>query len=99
MYFFSTIEQDHLSTMLLTNEDREYVNSLVDEFDKEYPNKEYTQTVRNIINKFDMDRKTSKDEALKLMQDYTRTQDKIRKTDPKLLHERYGKGSYERNIQ
>lgn len=89
--FFSTIEQDHLSTMLLTNEDREYVNSLVDEFDKEYPNKEYTQTVRNIINKFDMDRKTSKDEALKLMQDYTRTQDKIRKTDLKLLHERYGK--------
>jgi len=89
--FFSTIEQDHLSTMLLTDEDRQYVNSLIDEFDKEYPNKEYTKTVRNIVNKFDIDRKTNRKEALKLMQDYTRTQDKIRNTDLKLLHEKYGK--------
>ena len=52
--------------MLLTDEDRQYVNSLIDEFDKEYPNKEYTKTVRNIVNKFDIDRKTNRKEALKL---------------------------------
>jgi len=89
--FFSTIEQDHLSTMLLTDEDRDFVNNQIDEFDKEYPNKEYTQTVRNIVNKFDTNRKTDKKTALQLMKEYTLMQDKVRKTDLASLHERYAK--------
>jgi len=76
---------------LLTDEDRDFVNSQIDEFDKQYPNKEYTQTVRNIVNKFDTNRKTDKKTALQLMKEYTLMQDKVRKTDLASLHERYAK--------
>lgn len=89
--FFSTIEQDHLSTLLLTDEDRNFVNDQINEFDEEYPNKEYTQVIREIVNNFDINRKLHKKTALKLMKDYTLMQDKLRKTDLTSLNQRFKK--------
>ena len=89
--FFSTIEQDWLSTALLTDEDRQWVNQQIDDFDSKYPNKPYTKSVRKIVNDFDVKRDINQEHAMEQMKNYTYMQDTIRKTNVKFLHEKYGK--------
>ena len=89
--FFSTIEQDWLSTALLTDEDRQWVNQQIDDFDSKYPNKPYTKSVRKIVNEFDVKRDINQEHAIEQMKNYTYMQDAIRKTNVKSLHEKYGK--------
>ena len=78
--FFSPVEQDYLSTAVLTDDDLADVIKDLEDFDKIYPDQLWTKNIRNIIVNFDKKRKTNVEEMRQEFKLQTNILDEIRKT-------------------